>query len=123
MATKVVRYRETIEQILKQPSSETQKITALKLPDRSARRMEVADQRITPLDFLAIIGCPLSEIVAERNAPLGKVLVPTRRLAHEWLVLEALETCLPGLKTERAEKLRAQLNLIIRHCKSDLIHG
>ena len=56
VATKVVRYRETIEQILKQPSSETQKITALKLPDRSARRMEVADQRITPLDFLAIIG-------------------------------------------------------------------
>lgn len=111
VATKVVRYREIIEQILKQPSSETQKITALKLPDRAARRVEVADQRITPLDFLAIIGCPLSEIVAERNAPLGKVLVPTRRLAHEWLVLEALETCLPGLKTERAEKLRAQLNL------------
>ncbi len=111
VATKVVRYRETIEQILKQPSSETQKITALKLPDRSARRMEVADQRITPLDFLSIIGCPLSGIVAERNAPLGKVLVPTRRLAHEWLVLEALEACLPGLKAARAERLRAQLNL------------
>ena len=104
----VVGYREAVEQILNKPRSATGNVYTLRLPSRAARRMEVGDQRITPLDFLAIIGCPLSEIVAERNAPLGKVLVPTRRLAHEWLVVDAIEDCLPALTTERAERLRVQ---------------
>lgn len=102
-------YREALETKLDQPVSPEPALPALHLPDRRGRRLEVSDQRIGPFDFLAIIGCPLSEVVAERNAPLGKVLVPTRRLAHELRVVGALDECVPTLDPERADRLRAQL--------------
>lgn len=100
------KYREALETTLEEPVSPEPIPPVLHLPDRRGRRLEVSDQRIGPIDFLAIIGCPLSEVVAERNAPLGKVLVPTRRLAHELRVTGALEECLPTLGPERAGRLR-----------------
>ena len=80
---------------------------AVRLPDRAARRIDVPAHRIGALDFLGIIGCRLSEVVAARNGSLGQVLVPTRRLAHELDVLAALAECLPALSGERAMRLDA----------------
>jgi hypothetical protein len=79
----------------------------VRLPDRAARRIDVPAHQIGALDFLGIIGCRLSEVVAARNGPLGRVLVPTRRLAHELDVLAALAECLPALSGERAARLDA----------------
>jgi hypothetical protein len=84
-------------------------ISEVRLPDRRDRRLPVGDQRVGPFDFLATMGCRLSEIVAERNGVLGKVLEPTRRLAHEVSVAEAIEECLPTLSAERAARLRLRL--------------
>ena len=75
------------------------------LPSRRERIMAVADHTIGPFDFLATIGCRLSEVVASRNAALGRVLQPTRRLAHELEVIGAVEACLPTLGEERADRL------------------
>ena len=75
------------------------------LPHRRERILTVEDHTIGPFDFLATIGCRLSEVVATRNAPLGRVLRPTRRLAHEFEVIEAIESCLPTLGEERAARL------------------
>ena len=83
--------------------------SAVLLPDRAARRIDVTAHRIGALDFLGIIGCRLSEVVAARNGSLGRVLVPTRRLAHELDVLAALAECLPELSGERATRLAALL--------------
>ncbi|NNL85173.1 MAG: DUF3080 family protein, partial [Myxococcales bacterium] len=58
-------------------------------------------------DFLAVVGCELSEVVAERNSGLGRVLEPTRRFAHEVAVIDAIDACLPSLGAERANRLRA----------------
>ena len=107
---RVSRYRQRVEQALGQGPVASSPHPLLALPDRRVRRLEVGDQRIGPFDFLATIGCPLSEIVAERNAPLGKVLEPTRRLAHELRVLEAAEDCLPTLSEARAARLRVRLD-------------
>lgn len=81
----------------------------VRLPRRRLRRIEVGDQRIGPFDFLAILGCPLSEVVARRNSSLGRVLIPTRRLEHEVSVLNAAEDCLPSLRDDRAQRLRERI--------------
>ncbi len=81
----------------------------LQLPRRRERRLAVDDLRMGPFDFLATIGCSLSEVVAQRNSVLGRVLVPTRRLAHELAVIEAMQACLPTLSPERAERLASKL--------------
>ena len=75
------------------------------LPRRSARRLEAPADRAGALDFLATIGCALSEVVAERNSGLGRVLVPARRWAYERRVVDEIERCLPGLEGERAVRL------------------
>ena len=75
------------------------------LPRRRLRRIATREQRIGPFDFLDTLGCPLSERLAARNAALGRVLVPTRRLAHELAVLREGEACLPNLRADRRERL------------------
>jgi hypothetical protein len=102
-------YRQRVEETLGQDPVTIPPRPSLALPDRRARRLAVGDQRIGPFDFLATIGCPLSELVAERNGPLGKVLEPTRLLAHELRVVRAVEECLPTLSEARAARLRARL--------------
>ena len=82
---------------------------ALRLPRRRDRRLAVHDVRMGPFDFLATIGCSLSEVVAERNSALGKVMVPTRRLRHELVVIEAMDECMPTLSPERAGRLASSL--------------
>lgn len=88
---------------------EAEEIASLRLPQRRDRRLEVQDLRMGPFDFLATIGCSLSEVVAERNGALGKVLEPTRRLQHELRVIDAMTACLPTLSPERAGRLAESL--------------
>ncbi len=71
--------------------------------------MTVGDTRIGPFEFLGLIGCPLSEVVATRNGPLGKLSVPTRRLAHEVEVLTTGRECLASLEGDRAARLQSVL--------------
>lgn len=78
---------------------------AVSLPHRRERILPVPDHTIGPFDFLATIGCRLSEVIAARNASLGRVLQPTRRLAHELDVIRAVEACIPTLGEERAGRL------------------
>lgn len=80
-----------------------------RLPRRRERRVAVADTRIGPFEFLGLIGCPLSEVVAARNGPLGKLLVPTRRLAHEVELLTTGHECLASLDGDRAARLQSVL--------------
>ncbi len=105
-------YRAELERILAveapTPAS-SRSASEVRLPDRRERRLPVGDQRVGPFDFLATMGCRLSEIVAERNGVLGRVLEPTRRLAHELSVTGAIEECLPTLSAERADRLRDRL--------------
>jgi len=110
VADSLEHYREGIEAILGAAPAEGAATPRPQLPRRRERRLAFADQRMGPFDFLGILGCPLSELVAARNAPLGKVLEPTRRLAHELAVLSAGRECLPRLGAERAERLRARLS-------------
>lgn len=108
------RYREAIEDRLAAESAfegpsghaDSSEESWIPLPRRRLRRIEVPDQRMGPFDFLAIVGCPLSEIVARRNGSLGRVLPPTLRLRHEIDVLAAGEDCLPSLNEDRAARLR-----------------
>jgi hypothetical protein len=109
-------YRESVESILDTGQPDGPAAPDVALPGRRLRRVAVAEQRIGPFDFLATIGCPLSEVVAERNAPLGRVLEPTRRLMHELRVIHAMEECLPTLRAERAERLRD----LLKEKQSDL---
>jgi hypothetical protein len=83
---------------------------ALLLPRRRERRLAVHDLRMGPFDFLATIGCSLSEVVAQRNSSMGKVLVPTRRFGHELAVVDAMKECLPKLSHERAERFKSKLS-------------
>lgn len=100
-----LRYvREGVEDLLHvEAPPEAPRIVAL--PNRRERIMAVPDHTIGPFDFLATIGCRLSEVVAGRNASLGRVLQPTRRLAHELDVIRAIENCLPTLGEGRAARL------------------
>lgn len=104
----MTRYRRRVEQTLgAEPGSEVE--TRTRLPRRRERRVAVADTRIGPFEFLGLIGCPLAEVVAARNGPLGKLSVPTRRLAHEVEVLAAARECLPSLDGDRAARLQSIL--------------
>jgi hypothetical protein len=108
VADGLARYREAIEETLDREHSpvETPAHPLPRLPRRRLRQLEVESRVIGPFDFLAILGCPLSEVVAARNGSLGRVLMPSRRLAHELAVLSAGVECLPSLGVERAERLR-----------------
>jgi len=104
-----LRYvREGVQDLLHREASPVE-TRAVALPHRRDRILPVPDHTIGPFDFLATIGCRLSEVIAGRNAALGRVLQPTRRLAHEIDVIRAVETCLPTLGEERAERLSAIL--------------
>jgi hypothetical protein len=101
-------YRREIESVTGAPPTiEAQSPASPRLPRRRLRRVEIEDDRIGVFDFLAVVGCELSEVVAERNSGLGRVLAPTRRLAHEVAVIDAIDACLPFLGAERANRLRA----------------
>jgi hypothetical protein len=105
-------YRAELEAILdaEAPESASPRVASeVRLPQRRDRRLPVGDQRVGPFDFLATMGCRLSEVMAQRNGVLGKVLEPTRRLAHEVSVAGAIEECLPSLSEERASRLRERL--------------
>jgi hypothetical protein len=79
-------------------------------PPLRERVLEVMDERIGMLDFLAIQGCRLGELAGYRNSPLGRVMVPTRRLAHEIELLDAAVDCLPRIEDpERRTRLEALL--------------
>jgi hypothetical protein len=79
-------------------------------PPLRERRLDVTDERIGVLDFLALQGCRLGELAGYRNSPLGRVMVPTRRLAHEIEVLDAAAECLPGIEDpERRSRLETLL--------------
>jgi hypothetical protein len=80
-----------------------------RLPRRRERRVTVSDTRIGPFEFLGLIGCPLSEVVAARNGPLGKLSAPTRRLAHEVELLAAGHECLVSLEGDREARLQSVL--------------
>ncbi len=106
----MARYRGAVERTLGIGAGEAEAWAAdaptlPSLPRRRLRRAPVGEQRIGPFDFLATVGCPLSELVATRNAALGRVLQPTRRLAHELAVLDTAQDCLPTLREDRAERL------------------
>lgn len=101
---RLIRFRADVEEILGREVSAASP-ARMPLPARRDRRMGVGDQRMGPFDFLATLGCPLSELVAKRNAALGKVLDPSRRLAHELAVLDAIEQCRPTLSADRAARL------------------
>lgn len=105
----LVAYREAIEHVLERDTASADAAEIPRLPRRRLRRIEVGEERIGPRDFLAIIGCPLSEVIAARNGPLGRVLEPTRRLAHELAVVSAARECLPGLGDDRAARLRTRM--------------
>lgn len=108
VSDRVFRYRAALESVLDAPSNEQLPRVRLRLPPRRDRRLDVSDHRIGFFDFLSTVGCPLSEVLAARNSALGKVLVPTRRLAHEVNVLSAIDDCLPTLPEARATRLREQ---------------
>lgn len=81
------------------------------LPDRRARRIDTDDHRAGGRDFLAFQGCRLGELVGQRNSPLGRVMVPTRRLRYEAELLEAAADCVGELEPERADRLNT---LVVR---------
>ena len=107
--TRLAQYRLAVESILDTSASPADGRLP-SYPSRAERRLEVADERVGPVDFLGTIGCRLSEVVAARNTPLGKVLVPSRRLAYELDVIEAMEECLPSLRAERATRWQRRLD-------------
>lgn len=115
---RVASYREAVETLAGSTSGSTEQeadlaVAALasepRLPPRRARRLQVGEERIGPFEFLSTVGCTLSEVVAARNGALGRVLVPTRRWAHELLVLEAGDACLPRLSEARSARLAERL--------------
>lgn len=110
----MTRYRESVEKALGPEGSlhgrDAEEVPSIRLPRRRLRRIEVGDQRIGPIDFLATLGCPLSELVGARNGSLGKVLEPTRRLAHELSVVSAGQACLATLGDARAKRLAQRLD-------------
>lgn len=118
VGTRLATYREHVQEILSTAKTGLARgaedgfapeITPPTLPRRRLRRLDVSEQRIRAVDFLGIMGCPLSEIVAARNTPMGRVLEPTRRLHHETRVVASVESCLPSLEPERAARLRERL--------------
>ncbi|MBW2425984.1 MAG: DUF3080 family protein [Deltaproteobacteria bacterium] len=106
VADGLASYRQRVEQSLGlQGAAAAAPASVPRLPRRRERRIEVTDQRLGPFEFLAILGCPLSEVIAARNSALGRVLEPTRRLAHELEVMAAARDCMPTLSPERAARL------------------
>lgn len=111
VADGLTRYRSLVEQKLGAPPAlpGLEDDALIRFPRRRLRRIEIGEQTIGPFDFLAILGCPLSQIVANRNSALGRVLEPTARLGHEVAVLAAAQDCLPSMGEERALRLRERI--------------
>ncbi len=104
-------YGQAIEAILaREPAPvDADDTRGMQLPTRRERRIDVPDHRMGGMDFLAIQGCRLSQLVGSRNGPMGRVMVPSRRLVYELEVLEAADECLEGLSDGRAARLGGTL--------------
>ncbi len=80
-----------------------------RLPRPRERVLPTADLRMGALDFLALQGCGLGSLAGFRNSPLGRVMVPTRRLVYELSVLDVGHVCAAELEPPRRERIEALL--------------
>ncbi len=62
-------------------------------PPRRERRLALGDVRIGLLDFLALHGCGLQQVIGERNSALGRVMAVSQQLLYEHRLLLGTRRC------------------------------
>ena len=83
-------YSQRIERLSNAASPSLVQVSSPPQPQVSALRQPFADIRLSLIDSLRLTDCRLSQIVAERNSSLGKVMTPANQLYYEVQVTRAL---------------------------------
>ncbi len=78
----------------------------VRLPSRKDRRFTLPDPpSLNIREFLGLPDCPLTRLIAYRNGPLGRVMLPSQRLAYDHRFLrEAARCTLEGKVAESLTK-------------------
>lgn len=87
-------YSKRIERLSQVPSPALIQVPSPVQPQISALRQLLPDVRISLMDSFRLNSCRLSQVVAERNSSLGKVMTPANQLLYEVEVTRALRDCL-----------------------------
>lgn len=103
-------YIERLARVLKIELTYSPLAESVRYPSRRQRVLAALKLEINLLDFLALHGCELQVVVAERNAILGRVMQPLIRLGYEIRFIEAAKKC---YQTTTDEKLRLTLETAI----------
>jgi len=69
-------------------------------PTRKALRISPRKVTIDIVDFLALLDCDLSRVVASRNAILGKVMQASQQWLYEAELIKALQECIAVLSAQ-----------------------
>ncbi len=73
------------------------------MPRLRELRQPLTEATIDLLDFLALGGCELQGVIAERNSSLGRLATPTSQLVHELQFLASAGDCLASLEADDIE--------------------
>lgn len=113
-------YTSRLERVLEQEIP-TQSAKIKPYPARKALRINPRTVTINIIDFLALLDCDLSRVVASRNTVLGKVMQASQQWLYEAELINALQDCIAVLSAqEEPAEILAELKATLTIKTSEL---
>ncbi|MDT8311965.1 MAG: DUF3080 family protein [Methylophaga sp.] len=75
------------------------------------RRVAIPEIQINMLEFLDLYGCNLQVVVGERNAILGKVMLPLNRLRYSLRFIHEAQICINNIDDDALKQTLKQASL------------
>lgn len=87
-------YQQRLANVLESTPPEWQQHIEIIYPSNKTLLAPIADIRLPLTDFFALQHCPLGNLIAQRNTPLGRTQYLSTRLIYEATLLRAIKNCL-----------------------------
>jgi hypothetical protein len=83
-------------------------LLVINIPDKKQRQQTLSPPSISLLQFLKLYQCPVNSLVAKRNGPLGKVMLPSQIFIYISEFIPLAQQCLETekLSAENADALK-----------------
>jgi hypothetical protein len=105
------------------PAEPDFEVSALeRYPRKRDRTWDLDEARVGLLDYLALGGCELQQLVSERNSGLGKVMQPSQTLLYEHHFVVQAEDCIALLRngSDKDKALSRELQEVLSSKRADL---
>ena len=94
------------------------------LPNKRDRQTQLNPPKINLLDFLKLYKCEVNTLIAKRNSPLGKVMLPSQYFIYAMTFIDQAQICInqEGISPENKSKLQTAIRFYQQH-RLELFHN